>query len=479
METECLLSFDMYFLNKETIFQFQHALKKERNTYRVKFIWEKNPALKAWYSFQSVSFCDSSFSKNLDENSNNESDMRYISWNELIDTFKVLLSIRQTDIAKLIWKNNAYLRYWYWGNEVKLSELVSNMADIPKPSIEENINNFKIISRGRCAGLIESMWDGNKVLQNWLAEQLKATVKNDSQQKVLDIFEAILASQCENMIQKITDCHHDFILKVMQLNGENEKERKRLLLKVFASSKSGESDFIKKYVSHLTNHKIIKEVMSEIIQKGNLSNYKKNHLKILKERLAQLVPSYQQTQTLQQVGIFKINRAINFPDNPSSAKKPRLHYVNGQKLIGCLSREVPTSGKLTVTEDLGQQLQQLPVVEKTALGITSVRKQPNGSSYYVKISDYQKYQRAHEIVATPSLQNQKTRPISDNLIHDLTIESSLIAQPRNDQAQNCYGNPINFPEFFYTDLTIPFDLSENQNEQIAENFTVTNTLNIK
>ena len=154
------------------ISNFKSALPRQKS-YVIKAMWDGNPLLRAWYSGQPVNFGN---------NQSQQPDMRAISLDDLISSFKSALSNQTAYVIKAMWDGNPLLQAWYSGQPVNFGNNQSQQPDMRVISLDDLISNFKSTLSSRTAYVIKAMWDGNPLLRAWYSGQPVNFGNNQSQQ---------------------------------------------------------------------------------------------------------------------------------------------------------------------------------------------------------------------------------------------------------------------------------------------------------
>jgi len=300
--------------------------------------------------------------------------MRAISLDDLITNFKSALSSHCKELIKAMWDGSPLLRAWFSGQQVSFGNNTFGQPDMRAISLDDLITNFKSALSSRSVDVIKAMWDGNQVLHN--------------------------------------------AIKSFDFNS-----KKLLLKKVMGSNKNGKSDFITLYVNWTDDISVIRAVSGAIKTscKGKTSTYKTNQISLLENRLKNLAadttqhdgatmvqpqtamstnsgdqltaPAAQNTQSRKRKATSEATASRRKKQRTETTSSELSHLVN--KMPSLL-----TGSYFFVEQSLGLDLQKLPKTVKDEMGIHSIRKTRNQTSYKVEISDPSKYSAARQKYAS-------------------------------------------------------------------------------
>ena len=157
-------------------------------------MWDNNPFLQHWYTGQSIDF-----------GSAEQTDIRTIPPNELINDFKSILASQVPHIIKTVWEKNPVLKNWYSGQPINFGSNTEAKMDALSPA--QLIHSFKVVLKSRCVTIINFMWTNNAILQDWYNSQpvnFGSTEQVDmriiSMDSLISDFKSALSSQLTSII---------------------------------------------------------------------------------------------------------------------------------------------------------------------------------------------------------------------------------------------------------------------------------------
>ncbi|MBX3708972.1 MAG: hypothetical protein KIT56_01195 [Gammaproteobacteria bacterium] len=399
---------------EDLIADFKWALTTRGAGVVTKAIWNGNPLLRAWYSGQPVDFgyCPSG-----------QPDTRVISLDDLISHFKSALTSRSVDVIKAMWNGNPLLRAWYSGQPVDFGDPLSGQSDIRTISFDDLISHFKSMLASQRKKFIKAMWDGNSLLRDWYSGKQvnfgdrpsgQPDMRTISLNDLISHFKSALASQYKELIEAMWDGNQRLHNAIQSLD---INQSKLLLKKVMSSCSDGKTDFISQYLSWLDDAGIIRMVLAEIQAScGNKqpSIYKARQIRLLRDRLNEMPDvsqrhrvtmiapphssitvsdSHQLTTSIQHVPARK-RKILSKVTKPSRSKKQRIEMISELALSNLVKKMPPLFNGQTsfcVEQDVGLDLKKIPKAIKEELGIGFIGKVRNKANYKVEISDPSAY----------------------------------------------------------------------------------------